>query len=62
MWKVRGGGYIGFWFWKLEGNIQRGRMGDKIKMDIKEIMCEDMDSINMAQDVDKLRYVDNKFN
>jgi hypothetical protein len=31
-------------------------------MDITEIMCEDKDWINMAQDVDKLRYVDNKFN
>lgn len=29
-------------------------------MDIKEIMCEDMGWINMAQDVDKLRYVDNR--
>jgi hypothetical protein len=34
--------------------------GDNIKMHIKEIMCEDMDSINMAQDVDKLRHVDNQ--
>ncbi len=29
-------------------------------MDIKEIMCEGMDWSNMAQDSEKLRFVDNK--
>jgi len=39
--------HIGFWYRKPEGNTTLGRPGrrmeDNIKMDLKGIVCEDMD-------------------
>ena len=39
--------HIGFWYGKSEGNTPVGRtsvrMEGNIKMDLKEILCEDMD-------------------
>jgi hypothetical protein len=33
----------------------RYRWEDNIKMDLKEVVCEDLDRIHMAQDVDQWR-------
>ena len=56
--------HIGFWYRKPEGNTTLGRPGrrmeDNIKMDLKGIVCEDMDWTDMAHGNDKWWAVDKK--
>jgi hypothetical protein len=52
----RGEAFIGFWWGNLRVRPlvrRRSRWEDNIKMDLKEVVCGDMDCIELAQDSDR---------